>query len=60
MNTNVGGAADTSGEGSTDTDNTGNNATDGNNSIDSTINRRTGNRNGKYLGSNLTVDTSNK
>ena len=41
----VGGAANTSGEGSTYTDNTGKNTMDGNNSNYSKINRRTGNRN---------------
>ena len=59
---NVGGAADTSGEGSTDTNKTVNNATDGKNSIDSTSNTqgRTGNRSRKSLRINPTVDTSNK
>ena len=57
---NVGRAADNIGEGSTDTANTGNNTTAGNNSNDSTINKLTGNRNGKSSRSNLTVDTSNK
>ena len=59
---NVGGAADTSREGSTDTNKTVNNATDGKNSIDSTSNTqgRTGNRSRKYLRINPTVDTSNK
>ena len=57
---NVGGAADTSVEGSTDIDNTGNNATDRKNSNDSTINRRTGNRIGQGSRSNPMVDTTNK
>ena len=57
---NAGGAAYNSGEGFTDTDNTGKNATDRNNSNYSTINRQTVNRNGQASISNPTVDTSNK
>ena len=57
---NKGGGTDNSGEGSTDTENKGNNSTDGNNRNDLTINRQTGNRNGKSLRSNPTVDISNK
>ena len=57
---NAGGATDTSLEGSTDTYKKGNNSMDGNNSNDSTSNRQTGDRNGQYLRSNPTVDTSNK
>ena len=57
---NAGGAADTSGEVSTYTDNTENNSTDGNNSNVSTINRKTGNINGLSSISNATIDTSNK
>ena len=49
---------DTSREGYTE--NIGNNSTEGNNSNNSTINRRTGNINGKTSKSNTTVDTSNK
>ena len=59
-NENAGGAADISGEGSTDKENSGNNATDGNNINYSKINRQTGNRNGQALRSNTTVDISNK
>ena len=57
---NTGGAADTSGEESTDIYNTGNNKTDGNNINDSTIERQTGNRNIQVSRVNLTVDTTNK
>ena len=57
---NAGGAADTSGERSTNKYNTGNNTTDRNNINDSVINRLTGNSNGQYLRSNPKVDTSNK
>ena len=57
---NAGGATDTSGEVSIDTDHTGNRTTDEKNSNDSTINRQTGNRNGQSSIINPTVDTSNK
>ena len=60
LNATVGEAADTSGEGSTETDNTVSNATDRNNINDSTINRQTGNRNRQASRNNPTVDTSNK
>ena len=60
MDANAGGAADTSGERSTNKYNTGNNTTDRNNINDSAINRLTGNSNGQYLRINPMVDTSNK
>ena len=56
----TGGAADTSQEGSINTDNTGSNTTGGNNRNDSTIFRQTRNRNGQASITNLTLDTSNK
>ena len=57
---NAEGAADNSGEVSTDTDNTVYNATNKNNSNDSTINRRTENSNRQASRINPTVDRSNK
>ena len=57
---NTGGAADTSGEGYTDTYNTGNNATDVNKKNDSINNIQKGNSNVQASKSNPMVDTSNK
>ena len=57
---NAGGTADTSIEGSTDTENAQNNSTDRIISNDSTIKRLTGKINGQYPRSNPTVDTLDK